>query len=337
MKFRGVVAVSERGQPSRVRGEKQDGMLSGVLRLPVVRLGFELVPRRRCRLPAFLGSTLRGGLAGQLRRMCCVRPGRGCAGCSLRPGCAYAVLFDPGPQRLGLKGVERAPRPVVIDPPLRNATLWETRNRLEFDVIIFGRPVRYASYLPEAVAGMAGRGMGRRRHEFGLRQVMVQRGAESWKRIGGDTTASRMRPVELRRLLPAAPAGGRIRMQFVTPLRLLANGRLLVRPTFRDLVRSLLFRANTMLSLYGPGPLEVDFRKLLERAEQVRVARNGLRMMRLQRYSNRQRRALPLDGVVGSIEFEGDGLRSFLPLLRAGTVLHLGKATVMGLGRYELE
>ena len=56
----------------------------------------------------------------------------------------------------------------------------------------------------------------------------------------------------------------------------------------------------------------------------------------LERYSNRQHGKLKLGGFVSEIAYEAAGLAEFLPLLRAGELLHIGGSTSFGLGRYEL-
>ena len=55
------------------------------------------------------------------------------------------------------------------------------------------------------------------------------------------------------------------------------------------------------------------------------------------RYSTRQRAAMRMGGLVGRVELEGRALAPFWPWLQAGELVHAGKATSMGLGRYSLE
>jgi CRISPR/Cas system endoribonuclease Cas6 (RAMP superfamily) len=61
-----------------------------------------------------------------------------------------------------------------------------------------------------------------------------------------------------------------------------------------------------------------------------------LRRYDWERYSSRQEQRINMGGFVGEITFEGD-LRPFMPLIEAGEVLHVGKGTAFGLGRYEVE
>ena len=54
------------------------------------------------------------------------------------------------------------------------------------------------------------------------------------------------------------------------------------------------------------------------------------------RYSNRQRVKMKMGGFIGGIEYAGDAIEEFLPLIVAGEILHVGTATTFGLGRYEV-
>ena len=44
---------------------------------------------------------------------------------------------------------------------------------------------------------------------------------------------------------------------------------------------------------------------------------------------------MKLGGFVGQVTYAGD-LEPFLPLLRLGTLVHIGKGTTFGLGKYEV-
>ena len=54
------------------------------------------------------------------------------------------------------------------------------------------------------------------------------------------------------------------------------------------------------------------------------------------RYSARQKRKIPMNGFQGTLTYEGD-YGSFLPLLKVGEYIHLGKDTIFGYGRYTME
>ncbi|TMA55202.1 MAG: CRISPR system precrRNA processing endoribonuclease RAMP protein Cas6, partial [Deltaproteobacteria bacterium] len=71
-------------------------------------------------------------------------------------------------------------------------------------------------------------------------------------------------------------------------------------------------------------------------AEQIETATSDLRWYDWERYSARQDVRMKLGGFVGRVTYRGD-LQPFLPLLRLGEVVHVGKGTSFGLGKYVLE
>ena len=176
---------------------------------------------------------------------------------------------------------------------------------------------------------------------MGLPFVLDRAGAfqpgGGWLEIYQDGRASPALASVAPRFPSEAPVGERAALHFLTPTRLQVRGRLLEEPGFRPLVFAMLRRTLELAWFHVPRPeigLEIDwcFRPLLDLASQVRVAASDLRWQDLQRYSNRQRRTIALDGFVGTLEIEGD-LAPFGPLLRTAEVLHLGKETTFGLGR----
>lgn len=43
-----------------------------------------------------------------------------------------------------------------------------------------------------------------------------------------------------------------------------------------------------------------------------------------------------MGGFVGTIEYAGEEIQEFIPLIIAGEILHIGTGTSFGLGRYKL-
>ncbi len=82
--------------------------------------------------------------------------------------------------------------------------------------------------------------------------------------------------------------------------------------------------------------LELDFKGMIERAEAVKTVRKDLVWVDWERYSSRQDARMKLGGFTGMIEFEGD-LTEFMPYLRVGEIVHIGKATSFGLGKFRIE
>ena len=55
-----------------------------------------------------------------------------------------------------------------------------------------------------------------------------------------------------------------------------------------------------------------------------------------ERYSARQDIRMKMGGFIGKVSFEGE-LNEFIPFVKLGELLHVGKGTSFGLGRYVIE
>jgi hypothetical protein len=126
------------------------------------------------------------------------------------------------------------------------------------------------------------------------------------------------------------PAHG-IRVRFLTPTELKTGGQLAQQPEFPVLFGRLRDRISTLRSLYGAGPLELDFRGMAERAAQVRMPACQLVWAHLDRKSGRTGEVHPLGGFTGEAEYQGE-LAEFLPFLHAARWVGVGRHTVWGKG-----
>jgi CRISPR-associated endoribonuclease Cas6 len=90
-------------------------------------------------------------------------------------------------------------------------------------------------------------------------------------------------------------------------------------------------RVSTLRSLYGAGPLEIDFRELAERARLVKTVRCELRRVAVERRSSRTGQRHGIGGFIGSAEYEGD-LAEFLPFLEAAHWTGVGRHCTWGNG-----
>ena len=133
---------------------------------------------------------------------------------------------------------------------------------------------------------------------------------------------------------PRAPVS-RIRVEFQTPTDLK------IAFSFRDAEFSILLarardRVSTLRSLYGAGPLEVDFRGVAERARSVKTVRNELRQVKVERRSSRTGQRHGIGGLAGFTEYEGD-LAEFMPYLEAAFWTGVGRHCTWGNGQIRTE
>ncbi|OPZ93753.1 MAG: hypothetical protein BWY73_00137 [candidate division TA06 bacterium ADurb.Bin417] len=308
--------------------------------LPEVTLNgyrFSLTALQPIPLPAYKGATFRGAFGYALRRAICTQPGRKCPGCLLHTSCVYPFIFEPSADLFPdpvQKRFRDFPRPFVIRPPRQRERLINPGRDFNFELILIGRAIDYLPYFVFAFRELGQAGLGVARSQFQLKETRDFSGNPVYD--GQRETLSRTRsflPME-----PAAPAGQKITLDFLTPGRLRETGDLVVHPTFRQLFQSLLFRADFLARHYcgwnnGTQP---DYRELLEMASRIRTGTDRLHWYDWGRFSTRQKTGMKLGGFLGRITFSGE-LDPFLPLLNTGQYIHLGKGSTFGLGQYYLE
>ncbi len=79
----------------------------------------------------------------------------------------------------------------------------------------------------------------------------------------------------------------------------------------------------------------MDFKQFIEQAKEVKAVDKQLRWYDWERYSAKQDTKMKLGGIIGQITFEGH-LEPFLPFLKLGEYIHIGKNTSFGLGQYRM-
>lgn len=102
-------------------------------------------------------------------------------------------------------------------------------------------------------------------------------------------------------------------------------------PPFSTVVARACERISALRTFYGGGPLDFDFRSLVNRAADVRCTGGEIRWNRAERRSGRTGQVHPLGGFTGWAEYAGD-LTEFQPWLEAAAWTGVGRQTVWGKG-----
>ncbi len=144
----------------------------------------------------------------------------------------------------------------------------------------------------------------------------------AFEAFGVEDPAETIDKVEIK--LNAPPSGAtRLRVQFLTPTELKGCER----PEFAALFARIRDRVSVLRSLYGPGPLDIDFVGLGEKAKAVQMTRCDLQVKDIRRRSGSQRATHSIGGFVGVAEYEGD-VSVFLPYFEAAQWTGVGRQTV---------
>lgn len=318
-------------------------------------------------LPPYKGSTLRGGFGSVFRRISCSMRGSDCRPCLLRTSCPYAYIFEtaPLPGSEALRNYENIPRPFIIEPPLDTRTSYKSGEKLCFNLILIGRAINYLPYFIVAFRELGETGIGRARKKYRLDEIKAVDPSGSKIEIvysAGDRLVKNTDLAwrcDIARILDEQPPGGvyrqktetlspsagatcdtqgarRATLHFRTMTRIKFTESYTSRIEFHMLIRNLLRRLSSLAYFHHGWELDLDFTGLIERAAGVRLVEDNTRWVNWERYSSRQDSKMNLGGVVGTVVYEGD-LDEFIPLLRLGELVHVGKGAVFGMGKYEME
>ncbi len=344
---------SRAGDGSEQRESWREVILPGLFRdLPLLRLEFVLQAEESVELPSFLGSTLRGAFGHALKRSACQSSGTACQTCSIPLSCWYGWLFEtvsPGNGSL-LRDLQDAPRPFILTPPLAGQVGSGQRlrkgERVTFSMSLLGGAVNGLAFAVYGIEEMARAGLGVRRGLFSLREVFCldvsgQRISLGYNWRDRQLDLLKTEVVSLEDLvvgrLQLLPAGiDRLKVRFLTRARIRVDGALQDSIGFPDLIRFLWRRVSLLLEVHGSGHPPINRNGMMGDADAIRTLASATVRHDVWRSSNRQRRRLHQDGFLGESIFEGEDLESFLPLLAAGELLHVGSGATFGLGKYEI-
>jgi len=256
---------------------------------------------------------------------------RGAFGAVLRdtvPAEVYSRLFEPG-EALGPApiGLSDWPRPFVFRVAHLDGLTIPAGDTLYLDAHVFDLHEPALSHFEATLARAAEKGLGPGRGRASL---------ERTEELGLDDSAREPGTTNVVTLDASSERVASVTVQFRTPTELKSEGGLAERPEFGILFRRLRDRISTLRSLYGKGPLELDFRVMGERAAQVKMLRCELTWEQVSRRSGRTGQVHSIGGFTGEAIYEGD-LAEFLPWLRAARWVGVGRQTVWGKGDVRVE
>ena len=306
---------------------------------PLARYRLEWQASTPIRLPDYAGSMLRGAFGHALRQLACVTKQKECTGCPLLATCPYPAIFDPPPPaQHGLQKFSHVPVPYIIEPPAWGARHLAEGETFIFHLVLIGRALRELPLILLAWRRALARGVGAGDGTAEL-IIVVHCGEARETEIHRPDTgaiAPHAQKIALNTTDNNATHLSELTLHFSTPLRLQKNGRALPPEKLdgRTLLMALVRRANLLSEFHADGALVEDFSSLLAASVNIQDRKN-LVWRDWTRYSSRQQQTMVLGGVIGDWTISGP-LSPFIPFLRLGEWLHVGKETAFGLGHYTL-
>ena len=290
--------------------------------------------------PGQSGNIIRGAFGTIFRSHACEPDCTDSRVCEHRETCPYARIFEPSALDKVPGGFADPPRPFVFRAAHLDGRTLRPLERFSFDTHIFYPEEPGLMYFITSFSELAEQGLGPGRGQARLIAVdQINLSGASAARVYTDGTVVTnhiVGPNSLNLEVLEEDEVSRIRVRFASPTELKSAGEVVRRPEFGVLFSRIRDRVSTLRSLYGPGPLGLDFRSMAERAAVVRMTRCDLNWIQVDRHSSRTGQTHGLGGFVGEAEYAGN-LGEFLPYLRAAHWTGVGRHTVWGNGQLDLE
>ena len=347
------------------------------IKFPFKRFEFQISPKEPLILPSYKGSTLRGGFGNAFKKVVCALKKSDCAECILKEKCVYSYIFETPPpsDTKIMRKYTSAPHPFIIEPPPEKKRGYTPKDEIKFGLTLIGRAVDYLPYFIYTFDELGKMGIGKGRGKYELMAVrtnptLKKGGRGDFQKNDSEIIYSSNTktlksftlsylPIAFTKDTPSVPVipacqesflktdSGQARMtagnpqllmlNFLTPTRIIYNSHLTLDLEFHMLIRQLLRRISLLSYFHCSIDTSAwDFKGIIEKSKELIVKQRNLRWYDWERYSARQDTRMKMGGFVGEITFEGN-IEPFMPIIKAGEVLHVGKGTSFGLGKYEIQ
>ncbi len=323
------------------------------MRIPYQKYTFTIEALEELQLPYYKGSTFRGGLGNILKKIVCVLKKFECTECMFRSKCIYAYFFETpsfeGAKIMNMHKYEKVPHPFVIEPPLSEINSKESKiqiippgSKIEFTLILIGKAIDYLPYFIYSFEELGKKGIGRKKGKYKLIEVSIKnKNLDPEKIIIYHESEKKLKHISINEIeipddfIPIDNVS-KITLHLITPLRIKYKRCLVTNPEFHILVRNLIRRLSLLYYFHCNNKKPIwDYKAIIKYAEHVKIETSEIKWFDWERYSFRQNTRMKLGGLIGKITYKGN-IKSFLPILQAGEILHVGKNTSFGLGKYQL-
>ena len=289
------------------------------------------------------GNLVRGAFGETLRRMICTELLADCKPCKIKYECIYQKIFSPIPptEATKLRKISDIPRGFVIHYP-EDRTIYKKGDDFVIGLTLVGKIITFLPYIILTLNEIGKDGIGKSRSKMeltGIVQLNPFTRDEHNLFSGKDKT---IRPKDIFFNINSIDIkiNNIIKINFITPTRLIKEKRVLNFPDFSTLVKRLRDRYFALDLFYNEisnSDNTFDHKEFGVLSEQVTVMRTDTKFIIQNRHARTQKYNLQdTSGFVGTAVYKGN-LEHFYKLIMLGQYFGSGKGTAFGYGRYVLE
>lgn len=292
-----------------------------------IKLTFNLKIKRDSILPSFKSSTLRGGMGRMLMEFSCLNNGT-CDECKNIDNCMVKkVMYSKLKKKPDFMESDNSVGYII--ECFDKKTKYKKNDILKFNLILFGDTIDYITHFIYAFDVLGVKGIGKGNVCYELLNVCDDEGNLIFFNGNIDKKNINVKYIndyikQRKKFLVNRPE---IFLTFISSFRYKFQGHFKSDIDINDLILALNRRINILYAYEG---IELESNVQALNSE---VFDKNLLWKESVRYSNRQNQKMKLGGVEGSMSLYTEN-EEFIELLLAGELVHIGKNTSFGLGKY---
>lgn len=304
--------------------------LEKALQIRYIKLHFGIRFYENTRLPMNKVSAIRGGMGEMLLRTNCIRD-RKCEKCDFQTECIVRrTMYSQFDQKPDF--VTTGDSVGYVLECENYEEFFKSDEMLKFNLILFGKTIVYFSQFLQALYQLGEFGLGKEHSKYEIVSITNTVGKDILK---GQNIFMEQYEVQtiwdyvIYRMSQSTGKENKIR--FKTPATLKYQGQIQKELSLEAIISAILRRIYILDCFEG---LKCD--EMHWCGEYPEIILENSRQMTVYRYSSTQNQKVPLRGVKADLRLAKipEGL---LPLLLAGELIHVGKNTSFGFGRYRVK
>jgi len=254
----------------------------------------------------FIGSMIRGAMGHALKKVTCINPSYNCKGCFAQSSCLYYKFYEQ------LNSFHKYRFEIELG-----------NGKFDFGLYLFDDACDGLPYVLSALE-MAITKNGLTKYDYKFKDITFWLNGKTVYENGNFTSLDiAPKTFQIEKYSP------NIKIKLLTPLRIKKDNQLLRNDvSIEDILRSIYQKEQEFNT--GQKAFKLDY------TPEYETVLKALTYKPLLRKSSRQNKRMNMDGLMGEMVVMGLDERSY-ELLKLGELIGVGKQTVMGLGRIEIE
>ena len=309
--------------------------ISKLLKIRYVKIHFTIRMIDDCVLPIYKASALRGGMGEMLMRSNCIG-NRDCEVCGFSDEClVQRVLYSKMEIKPAFMNDGDSVGYVIECENYREE--FKQDEELEFSMLLFGKTICWFAQILNALYSLGINGIGADKAKFDI--VSVTNTLREKILDGNDIDMRRLKVLNVEDYVEyrkeQISRDPEIVINFKSPLSLKYKGEILRKFDPYAIIESACRRIY-MLDCFEGVESDINVKEYMQSLPKIEILNEEHRDISVKRYSNRKKSSMYLNGIEGSLTFKGFP-KDVTDALLAGELIHIGKNTSFGFGRYRIK